>query len=119
MNRNDFEKAVFENIKIKKGSEPSTEECMAVAHHMEYNIRADRRYANNGHLKISTEDLRQGIVEQIKRHLHANDIKGYVEQYKAYKDCQKNWKLTSGEKMIWKILQRVEKRFRILRIKII
>jgi len=93
-----FNKDVFEGIKRVKGYEPTLEECKAVSHHMEYNVRADRRYANNGHLRISVDDLRAHIVDQINRNLHANDIQRYVEQYRRYKDYQRNWQLTAQEK---------------------
>ena len=95
--KTDFYKDVFELLKHKKNTLPTKEECMAVSHHMEYNIRADRSYANNGHLKISTSDLRLKIIAQIKNNLHANDIPRYIEEYQKYKDNQKNWKLTPKE----------------------
>lgn len=85
-----------ELIKIKQ-STPTDEECRAVAHHMEYNIRADRRYANNGYRIISMDDMRRKIVSQIKNNLHANDIPRYLTEYRKYKDYQKNWQLTASE----------------------
>lgn len=88
---------VFKLIKDKKNANPTDEECKAVAHHMEYNIRADRRYANNGHLNIRIDDLREHIVSQIKNNLHANDIPRYVAQYRKYKSYQQNWQLTAQE----------------------
>ncbi len=96
--KKDFYDDVFNSVKRVKGSVPTREECMAVAHHMEYNIRADRKCANNGHLIISVDDLRWKIVEQIKRNLHGNDIPRYVDQYRVYKEYQKNWLLTNQEK---------------------
>ena len=88
---------VFNAIKTKKGSAPTNEECRAIAHHMEYNIRADREFANNGHLKISVDDLRERIVSQIENNLHGNDIPRYVSQYRKYKEYQRNWQLTFKE----------------------
>ena len=89
---------VYASIKSKKGTAPTEEECKAVAHHMEYNIRADRKYADNGHLKITVDDLRAYIVSQINRNLHGNDIPRYVDQYRKYKEYQKNWQFTEAEK---------------------
>lgn len=94
----DFQDDVFNIVKKIKGTVPSKEECMAVAHHMEYNIRADRQYANNGHLRISEDDLRREIVRQINKNLHANDISRYLDQYRTYKNYQQNWQLTDQEK---------------------
>lgn len=94
----DFYKDVESSIKKITGVTPTTEECKAVAHHMEYNIRGDRRYADNGHLRISVDDLRRKIVEQIKNNFHTNDMPRYVAQYRRYKDYQKNRELTAGEK---------------------
>ena len=81
----DFNKEVFAAIVRKTGAIPSNEECKAVAHHMEYNIRADRHLANNGHLKISTQELRQRIIQQINQNLHKNDLPRYTDQYRKYK----------------------------------
>ena len=94
----DFYDDVYQSIARIKKSVPTKEECMAVAHHMEYNIRADRRYANNGHLTISVDDLRQKIVAQINNNLHDNDIPQYVHQYRIYKEYQNNWQLADQEK---------------------
>ena len=94
----EFESDVYKCIRSIKGSSPTVEECKAVAHHMEYNIRADRKCANNGHLKISSDRLRQEIVEQIRRNLHSNDIPRYVEQYRTYKNYQKNRDITYQER---------------------
>ena len=88
---------VFNAIKRKKKTAPTDEECRAVAHHMEYNIRADRKYADNGHLNISIDDLRAHIVFQIENRLHGNDIPRYVAQYRQYKSYQQNWELTAKE----------------------
>ena len=93
---NDVQKSIQ---KIKgPGSNTTTEECMAVAHHMEYNIRADKQCADNGHLKISSEDLRRQIVKQINNNLHKDDIPRYVKQYNEYKQLQKNCELTKQER---------------------
>lgn len=85
----DFNKEVFAAIVRKTGAIPSNEECKAVAHHMEYNIRADRHLANNGHLKISTQELRQRIIQQINQNLHKNDLPRYTDQYRKYKKNQR------------------------------
>ena len=96
--KQNFYNDVFKYVGRVKGSAPTKEECMAVVHHMEYNVRANREYADNGHLKISPERLRGLCIWQIKGNLHGNDIPRYVEQYRRYKDYQKNWKLTKSEK---------------------
>lgn len=87
----DFNKEVFAAIVRKTGAIPSNEECKAVAHHMEYNIRADRHLANNGHLKISTQELRQRIIQQINQNLHKNDLPRYTDQYRKYKKKSAFW----------------------------
>lgn len=94
----DFYKDVESSIKKITGSTPTTEECKAVAHHMEYNIRGDRHHADNGHRRLTIDNLRWKIVEQIRKNFHANDMPRYVAQYRRYKDYQKNRELTAGEK---------------------
>ena len=101
---------VFNSIKSKKRAAPTAEECKAVAHHMEYNVRADRRYANNGHLRISIDDLRARIVSQIQDNLHDNDIPRYVEQYRRYKAYQQNWQLTPQEEKDLQAIAKNEKK---------
>ena len=93
----DFFRDVFNAVKSKKVLSPTEEECRAVAHHMEFNIRADVRRANNGHLRISWDDAKRDIVNQIYQNLHSNDIPRYLEQYRQYKSYQKNWHLTAPE----------------------
>ena len=93
-----FNNKVLNAIVAKTGFIPTDEECKAVAHHMEYNIRADKNFADNGHLKISTTELRKHIIAQINTNLHANDLPRYVEQYRSYKKLQKYNLLTGKEK---------------------
>jgi len=93
----DFHRDVSREIQKKTGYIPTQEQCKAVAHHMEYNIRADTKYADNGHLKISWDDLMYRIVSDIKKNLHANDVDRYVEQYRRYKSTQLNNLLTETE----------------------
>lgn len=96
--QSDFNDDVLNAIITKTGYLPSVEECKSVAHHMEYNIRADKRFANHGHLKISTQKLQQFIFQQIYSNLHKNDIPRYTQQYRTYKQNQKNCMLTLSEK---------------------
>ena len=95
----DFNKDVFNAIVKKTRYRPSDEECRAVAHHMEYNVRANPKFANNGHLKISTTDLRKLIIYQINQNLHQNDIERYTDQYRRYKRAQQYCLLGQIEKM--------------------
>ena len=96
--KDSFHENVLFTIKNIKGSEPTEEECKAISHHMEYNIRADWRYAKNGHRTISVGDLRNKIVEAIRDTLNPENIPEYVKQYQRYKEYQKNWQLTAEEK---------------------
>lgn len=94
----DFNQEVFTSIKKKIGRQPTDEECKAVAHHMEYNIRADKNFANNGYLDIGRYELRKRIIWQIKQNLHSNDIPRYTAQYQKYKHLQRYCLLTQPEK---------------------
>ncbi len=94
----DFNQEVFTSIKKKIGRQPTDEECKAVAHHMEYNIWADKNFANNGYLTINRHELRKRIIWQIKQNLHSNDIPRYAAQYQKYKELQKYCLLTQPEK---------------------
>lgn len=105
----DFNHDVYNAILKKTGRSPSQEECKAVAHHMEYNVRADKNFANNGHLTISTQELQHKIVDQINKNLHANDLPRYTNQYRNYKETQRYSLLTSKEKSDISVIAQGEK----------
>lgn len=98
--QSEFNKEVLSAIILKTNYLPTDEECKAVAHHMEYNIRADKNFANNGHLTISTSELRKRILWQIHKNLHKNDIPRYFEQYQKYKYYQKYCLLSRLDKEV-------------------
>ena len=84
---------------------------------MEYNIRADRHLANNGHLKISTQELRQRIIQQINQNLHKNDLPRYTDQYRKYKKNQRFGLFSLQDKQIIADIATGKKMWRILRTK--
>ena len=110
MTPKEFHDEISKLISAQTKSTPSEEECKAVAHHMEYNIRADRKFADNGKLKIHPEEYQKLVLSQIKNYFHANDLPRYVEQYRQYKKLQQNSFLTQNEREIIKSIALKQKK---------